>query len=93
MDTVIHFFGLAPLLERFPRAKAVAIPSVVDAMKARSRCPHHSTASGASFFRAEILDRQLSASLTFGAKRTRGDSPQEPALSRMTRLGMRRCAN
>src|SRR5882757_501237 len=30
-----HFFGLSPLLERFPRAKAVAIPSVVDAMKAQ----------------------------------------------------------
>src|SRR5258707_13293940 len=27
-----HFFGLAPLLERFPRAKAVAIPAVVRAM-------------------------------------------------------------
>ena len=27
-----HFFGLAPLLERFPRAKAVAIPAVVEAM-------------------------------------------------------------
>jgi glyoxylase-like metal-dependent hydrolase (beta-lactamase superfamily II) len=27
-----HFFGLAPLLERFPRAKAIAIPAVVDAM-------------------------------------------------------------
>ena len=27
-----HFFGLAPLLERFPHAKAVAIPEVVAAM-------------------------------------------------------------
>jgi len=27
-----HFFGLAPLLERFPRAKAVATPDVVEAM-------------------------------------------------------------
>jgi glyoxylase-like metal-dependent hydrolase (beta-lactamase superfamily II) len=28
-----HFFGLAPLLERFPRAKAFATPAVVKAMK------------------------------------------------------------
>ena len=27
-----HFFGLAPLLERFPQAKAVAVPEVVTAM-------------------------------------------------------------
>src|SRR5271168_5374816 len=27
-----HFFGLAPLLERFPRAKAVATPEIVRAM-------------------------------------------------------------
>ncbi len=27
-----HFFGLAPLLERFPRARAVAVPEVVEAM-------------------------------------------------------------
>jgi glyoxylase-like metal-dependent hydrolase (beta-lactamase superfamily II) len=27
-----HFFGLAPLLERFPRARAVATPEVVQAM-------------------------------------------------------------
>jgi glyoxylase-like metal-dependent hydrolase (beta-lactamase superfamily II) len=27
-----HFFGLAPLLERFPNAKAVATPAVVEAM-------------------------------------------------------------
>ena len=27
-----HFFGLAPLLERFPNAKAVATPEVVAAM-------------------------------------------------------------
>jgi len=27
-----HFFGLAPLLERFPRAKAVATPEIVKAM-------------------------------------------------------------
>lgn len=28
-----HFFGLAPLLERFPRARAVALPEVVEAMR------------------------------------------------------------
>jgi len=28
-----HFFGLAPLLDRFPRARAVAAPEVVDEMK------------------------------------------------------------
>src|SRR6201997_3698495 len=27
-----HFFGLAPLLERFPQARAVAVPEVVTAM-------------------------------------------------------------
>jgi glyoxylase-like metal-dependent hydrolase (beta-lactamase superfamily II) len=30
-----HFFGLAPLLERFPDARAVAIPEVVGAMRAQ----------------------------------------------------------
>jgi len=28
-----HFFGLGPLLERFPKAKAVALPEVVEAMR------------------------------------------------------------
>jgi glyoxylase-like metal-dependent hydrolase (beta-lactamase superfamily II) len=28
-----HFFGLAPLLERFPRARAIAAPKIVEAMK------------------------------------------------------------
>src|SRR4029453_13660010 len=28
-----HFFGLSPLLERFPGAKAVATPQVVEAMR------------------------------------------------------------
>jgi len=31
-----HCFGIAPLLERFPRAKAIAIPQVVDAMRAQT---------------------------------------------------------
>ncbi|MGY8707371.1 MBL fold metallo-hydrolase [Bradyrhizobium sp. 18BD] len=30
-----HFFGLAPLLDRFPQAKAVAVPEVVEEMKAQ----------------------------------------------------------
>jgi len=28
-----HFFGLVPLLERFPRARAIATPKIVEAMK------------------------------------------------------------
>lgn len=28
-----HFFGLVPLLERFPRAKAIATPNIVEAME------------------------------------------------------------
>lgn len=30
-----HFFGLAPLLDRFPNARAFAVPEVVEAMKAQ----------------------------------------------------------
>src|ERR1700754_4425749 len=30
-----HFFGLAPLVERFPRARAVATPEIVKAMHAQ----------------------------------------------------------
>jgi len=30
-----HFFGLGPLLDRFPQAKAVAVPEVVEEMKAQ----------------------------------------------------------
>lgn len=30
-----HFFGLTPLLEHFPNAKAVAIPDVIEAMRAQ----------------------------------------------------------
>jgi glyoxylase-like metal-dependent hydrolase (beta-lactamase superfamily II) len=28
-----HFFGLVPLLERFPRARAIATPKIVEAME------------------------------------------------------------
>jgi glyoxylase-like metal-dependent hydrolase (beta-lactamase superfamily II) len=55
-----HFFGLAPLLERFPRAKAVAIPPVVEAMQAQL-----SPASIDGFWRklypGQILDHLLVA--------------------------------
>lgn len=51
-----HFFGLAPLLERFPEAQAVATPAVVRAMQA-----HLAPASVDGFWRrlfpGEILDR------------------------------------
>jgi glyoxylase-like metal-dependent hydrolase (beta-lactamase superfamily II) len=51
-----HFFGLAPLLERFPEARAVATPAVVRAMQA-----HLAPASVDGFWRrlfpGEILDR------------------------------------
>ncbi len=41
-----HFFGLAPLLERFPQAKAIAMPEVVAAMH-----EHLSPASIENFWR------------------------------------------
>src|SRR5882724_11457965 len=51
-----HFFGLASLLERFPRARAVAVPEVVKAMR-----EHLSPASIDNFWRrlfpGEIPDR------------------------------------
>ncbi|WP_342235024.1 MBL fold metallo-hydrolase [Inquilinus sp. OTU3971] len=55
-----HFFGLAPLLDRFPDARAVATPAVVRAMQA-----HLAPASVDGFWRrlfpGEILDRLLVA--------------------------------
>ena len=55
-----HFFGLAPLLERFPRAKALATPKVVGAMHEQL-----SPASIENFWRrlfpGEIPDRLLVA--------------------------------
>ena len=55
-----HFFGLASLLERFPRAKAVATPEIVKAMR-----EHLSPASIENFwhrlFPGEIPDRLLVA--------------------------------
>jgi glyoxylase-like metal-dependent hydrolase (beta-lactamase superfamily II) len=55
-----HFFGLASLLERFPRAKAVATPEIVKAMH-----EHLSSGSIENFWRrlfpGEIPDRLLVA--------------------------------
>jgi glyoxylase-like metal-dependent hydrolase (beta-lactamase superfamily II) len=55
-----HFFGLAPLLERFPGAKAVATPAIVKAMR-----EHLSPAWIDNFWRrlfpGEIPDRLLVA--------------------------------
>jgi len=55
-----HFFGLAPLLERFPHARAVATPEVVTAMHA-----HLAPASIDNFWRrlfpGQIPDRLLAA--------------------------------
>jgi glyoxylase-like metal-dependent hydrolase (beta-lactamase superfamily II) len=55
-----HFFGLAPLLERFPQARAVATPEVVKAMH-----EHLSPASVENFWRrlfpGQIPDRLLVA--------------------------------
>ena len=55
-----HFFGLVPLLERFPNARAVAVPDVVDEMKAQL-----SPASLDGFWRkrfpGEIAERLVAA--------------------------------
>src|SRR6476620_8617218 len=55
-----HFFGLAPLLERFPHARAVAIPEIVKTMH-----EHLSPAWIENFWRrlfpGEIPDRLLVA--------------------------------
>ena len=55
-----HFFGLRPLLDRFPRARAVATPEIVAAMR-----EHLSPVSIENFWRrlfpGEIPDRLLAA--------------------------------
>jgi glyoxylase-like metal-dependent hydrolase (beta-lactamase superfamily II) len=55
-----HFFGLVPLLDRFPNARAVAVPEVVDEMKAQL-----SPASLDGFWRkrfpGEIAERLVAA--------------------------------
>ncbi len=55
-----HFFGLAPLLERFPRAKAVASPGVVEAMRAQLT-PELTDGFWRRLFPGEIPERLLSA--------------------------------
>jgi glyoxylase-like metal-dependent hydrolase (beta-lactamase superfamily II) len=55
-----HFFGLAPLLERFPGARAVALPEVVEAMRV-----HLAPATVDGFFKklfpGQIPDRLIVA--------------------------------
>ncbi|OPY98776.1 MBL fold metallo-hydrolase [Bradyrhizobium sacchari] len=55
-----HFFGLVPLLDRFPNARAVAVPEVVDEMRAQL-----SPASLDGFWRkrfpGEIAERLVAA--------------------------------
>jgi glyoxylase-like metal-dependent hydrolase (beta-lactamase superfamily II) len=55
-----HFFGLAPLVARFPGAKAVAMPAVVQAMQAQLS---PSTLDGfwRKLFPGQILDRLIPA--------------------------------
>jgi glyoxylase-like metal-dependent hydrolase (beta-lactamase superfamily II) len=55
-----HFFGLAPLLERFPHAKAVAIPEVVAAMH-EQLSPAWIDTFWRRLFPGEIPDRLLVA--------------------------------
>jgi glyoxylase-like metal-dependent hydrolase (beta-lactamase superfamily II) len=51
-----HFFGLAPLLERFPRARAVATPPVVEAMRAQLS-PASIDGFWRKLFPGQLLDR------------------------------------
>jgi glyoxylase-like metal-dependent hydrolase (beta-lactamase superfamily II) len=55
-----HFFGLAPLLEHFPRARAVALPQVVEAMRAQLS-PASIDGFWRKLFPGEIADRLLVA--------------------------------
>src|SRR5271165_3911774 len=55
-----HFFGLASLLERFPRARAVATPEVVKAMH-EHLSPDRIENFWRRLFPGEILDRLLVA--------------------------------
>jgi glyoxylase-like metal-dependent hydrolase (beta-lactamase superfamily II) len=54
-----HFFGLASLLERFPRARAVATPPIVEAM--REHLSPASVENWRRLFPGEIPDRLLIA--------------------------------
>ena len=55
-----HFFGLAPLLDRFPRAKAVAVPEVVDEMRAQL-APESLDGFWRKRFPGEIAERLVAA--------------------------------
>ena len=55
-----HFFGLAPLLERFPHARAVAIPEIVKAMH-EQLSPAWIESFWRRLFPGEIPDRLLVA--------------------------------
>jgi len=55
-----HFFGLAPLLERFPQAKAVAMPAVVDAMR-NHLAPESIEGFWRKRFPGQLFDRLLVA--------------------------------
>ena len=55
-----HFFGLAALLERFPRARAVALPEVVEAMR-RHLAPETVDGFFRRLFPGQIPDRLVVA--------------------------------
>ncbi|TFV41505.1 MBL fold metallo-hydrolase [Bradyrhizobium frederickii] len=55
-----HFFGLAPLLDRFPQAKAVAVPEVVNEMKAQL-APESLDGFWRKRFPGEIADELVAA--------------------------------
>ncbi|HEY0301939.1 MAG TPA: MBL fold metallo-hydrolase, partial [Rhizomicrobium sp.] len=55
-----HFFGLAPLLDRFPDARAVATPEVAAAMRARLS-PAEVDGRWRKLFPGQIPDRLLAA--------------------------------
>lgn len=55
-----HFFGLAPLLDRFPNAKAVATPAVVKVMRAQLS-PESVDGFWRKRFPGEIPDRLIAA--------------------------------
>lgn len=60
-----HCFGIAPLLQRFPRAKAIAIPQVVDAMREQTS-PAVVDNFWRSLFPGQIPDRLLVAETLVG---------------------------
>jgi glyoxylase-like metal-dependent hydrolase (beta-lactamase superfamily II) len=51
-----HFYGLAPLLERFPRARALAAPEVIDAMREQTS-PAYVANFWGKLFPGQIPDR------------------------------------